>query len=137
MSQKCAKAEPQRTWSRPLRLADNEPETQQAASLQGATLFRLQLLSDAPHFDERQRCRYRNQTAEHNEHNGVHLCGLPIRVAHRQNQVIRTGDAGTERFNGCIIRIFGAFSSSLTWFLRVLAVPNVLLQLLCSSIPEY
>ena len=36
-------------------------------------LFRLQLLSDAPHFDERQRCSYRNQTAEDNEHNEVHL----------------------------------------------------------------
>src|SRR2546427_12225699 len=36
-------------------------------------LFRLQLLADAPHFDERQRCSYRNQTAEDNEHNEVHL----------------------------------------------------------------
>ena len=36
-------------------------------------LFRLQLLTDAPHFDERQRCSYRNQTAEDNEHNEVHL----------------------------------------------------------------
>ena len=44
-----------------------------ADELAAILLFRLELLSDAPHFDERQRCSYRNQTAEDNEHNEVHL----------------------------------------------------------------
>ena len=55
----------QRCWVRFFQLHADELAT--------ILLFRLQLLSDAPHFDERQRCSYRNQTAEDNEHNEVHL----------------------------------------------------------------